>query len=281
MSRYILWRFQTHCWYDAYWHKRKNKGTQKKFGRQDLLLFSRRKWISLAIGQKIDKKQPHLWSSHKVRKTTRSSLSNTNTINVVILSRMVWKDLHLRNITNTPACRLRKRLSCQPNLAHVSQNPADPKSPILHQGSHCGWPTKFHVFSRFWKFFPGIFCLFSCVKCNLYCQYVSVCDMWPGMTPPLLGNLLGGPDLTPKKISNLLGFLDPSPMSVYARFRARTRNALWLAKRLRWGLGNSISIICVLAAEEATSHFGLLRDTPPWAFMPGSGLECVAAWETV
>ncbi len=27
----------------------------------------------------------------------------------------------------------------------------------LIQGSHCGWPTKFHDFSRFSKFFPGIF----------------------------------------------------------------------------------------------------------------------------
>ena len=32
---------------------------------------------------------------------------------------------------------------------------------LLIQGSHCGWPTKFHDFSRFSKFFPGIFCFFS------------------------------------------------------------------------------------------------------------------------
>ncbi len=36
-------------------------------------------------------------------------------------------------------------------------------------------------------------------------------------------------------------------MSVYARFRAGMQSL---------GLGNSISIICVLAAEEATSHLG-------------------------
>ncbi len=38
----------------------------------------------------------------------------------------------------------------------------------------------------------------------------------------------------------------PPPVSVYARFRAG----------MHLGLGNSISIICVLAAEEATSHLG-------------------------
>ncbi len=61
--------------------------------------------------------------------------------------------------------------------------------------------------------------------------------------PPPSGNLLGGPDLTSKKFQKFSANGTPPLASVYARFRA-------------FGPGNSISIICMLAAEEATSHVG-------------------------
>ncbi len=82
-----------------------------------------------------------------------------------------------------------------------------------------------HIASTVWSYFVEQTCvnkkwigIFSRVRRDLHCQYVSVCDMWHGATPLV---------------------------SSYARFRAGTL-----------GLGNSISIICVLAAEEATSHLG-------------------------
>ncbi len=51
---------------------------------------------------------------------------------------------------------------------------------------------KHSFYRRKWKVW-----IFSRERRDLYCQYVSICDVWPGATPPpSSGNLLGGPDLT-------------------------------------------------------------------------------------
>ncbi len=59
---------------------------------------------------------------------------------------------------------------------------------------HLGW-SQHHIYT------PGLWgkwFIFLVARRRLVLSVVSVCDVWPGATPPLLGNLLGGPDLTSK-----------------------------------------------------------------------------------
>ncbi len=79
-------------------------------------------------------------------------------------------------------------------------------------------------------FLDCVSCFFSRERRDLYCQYVSVCDVWHWGTPPPPWAYMPGSGLEHIMHFDQLKGFD--------------------------GLENSISIICVLAAEEAISHLG-------------------------